>query len=292
MKKIIFMAVWLLALPLFAQKNTKKVTDNYTSQLTTLIQNSTGFLNANKLSSPQMKKMMNDTFRAIADNDDFVKASDKYFSTQYTNDLINILKPYYKDLTIQQIDSLISINSADNIHRAMDGLALCTDADYRDNKVDEMLNATVTAKNEKAKAKAIKKIKKNMSKYKSDCTDEYRQALSMLNPNALQSSVNLSEEYINAIYHTVSLDDLKAYTSVINSRAVILGKQAEAAVTDDIYNVQTECVSHFQTWTYKAFPSIFTKKQVVPKKRKGKKGKKNNNTQQSKDTIIEGGIYY
>ena len=42
---------------------------------------------------------------------------------------------------------------------------------------------------------------------------------------------------------------------------------------EDIYNVQSACISKFQSWTYKAYPSLFTKKQVQPKKRKGRKGK-------------------
>ena len=112
MKKLLILAVWLFTLPVLAQNTDAK----FVSQLGVHIKNSGDFLNANKLSSKQMRKMMVDTFRDKADDADFFKALDKYFPRQYENDLAAILKDYYgKELTLQQIETLVNSSSSDNI---------------------------------------------------------------------------------------------------------------------------------------------------------------------------------
>ena len=122
MKRLLILAVWMLSLPVLAQNTDAK----YVSQLGVYIKNSGDFLNANKLSSKQMRKMMVDTFRDKADDADFFKALDKYFPRQYENDLAVILKDYYgKVLTIQQIDTLINSSSSENIKRAIEGFERC-----------------------------------------------------------------------------------------------------------------------------------------------------------------------
>ena len=136
MKKLLILAVWLFTLPVLAQNTDAK----YVSQLGVYIKNSGDFLNANQLSSKQMRKMMVDTFRDKADDADFFKALDKYFPRQYENDLAAILKDYYgKELTLQQIETLVNSSSSDNIKRAVEGLEQCKDAVYRDKLVDETL---------------------------------------------------------------------------------------------------------------------------------------------------------
>lgn len=276
MKRLLILAVWMLSLPVLAQNTDAK----FVSQLGVHIKNSGDFLNANKLSSKQMRKMMVDTFRDKAEDDDFFKALDKYFPRQYEIDLAAILKDYYgKELTLQQIDTLINGSSSENIKRAIEGLERCKDFAYRDKLVDETLQAI-------ADKTGKKKKKKNLKKFVSDCTEDYRSALA-----AYTQVVNidkLAEDEINAIYHTVTLEDLNAYTSFLGSAAVASSHKAEAAVTEDIYNVQSACISKFQSWTYKAYPSLFTKKQVQPKKRKGRKGK-GAKQQNNDDVIIDGG---
>ena len=99
MKRLLILAVWMLSLPVLAQNTDAK----FVSQLGVHIKNSGDFLNANKLSSKQMRKMMVDTFRDKADDADFFKALDKYFPSQYESDLAAILKGYYgKVLTLQR----------------------------------------------------------------------------------------------------------------------------------------------------------------------------------------------
>ena len=63
MKKLLILAVWMLSLPVLAQNTDAK----FVSQLGIHIKNSGDFLNANKLSSKQMRKMMVDTFRDKAE---------------------------------------------------------------------------------------------------------------------------------------------------------------------------------------------------------------------------------
>ena len=138
MKKLLILAVWLISLPVLAQNTDAK----YVSQLGVYIKNSGDFLNANKLSSKQMRKMMVDTFRDKAEDADFFKALDKYFPRQYETDLAAILKDYYgKELTLQQIETLVNSSSSENIKRAIEGLEQCKDAVYRDKLVDETLQA-------------------------------------------------------------------------------------------------------------------------------------------------------
>ncbi len=272
----ILMAVWIFSLPVLAQNTDAK----YVSQLGVHIKNSGDFLNANKLSSKQMRKMMVDTFRDKAEDADFFKALDKYFPRQYENDLAVILKDYYaKNLTLQQIDTLINSSSSENIKRSLQGLEQCQDAAYRDKLVDETLQAI-------ADKTGKKKKKKNLKKFVSDCPEDYRSVLA--NYAQVANIDKLAEDEINAIYHTIALEDLNAYTSFLGSNAVASSNKAEAAVTEDIYNVQSACISKFQSWTYKAYPSLFTKKQVQPKKRKGRKGK-GAKQQNNDDVIIDGG---
>lgn len=275
------MAVWFISLPILAQNTDAK----YLSQLSIVIKNSGDFLNANKLTSPQMRKMMFDTFRDKEDDDDFNKALDKYFPRQYETDLASTLKAYYaKELNIQQLDSLVKGSSAEEVKRVLEGFAKCQDAEYRDKLVDETLQS-VTDKTGK------KKKKKNLKKFKSDCTDEYRSVLDSY--TQIMGIEKPAEDMVNAIFHTVSLEDLNAYTSFLGSNAVASSHKAENAVVEDIYSVQAACVANFQSWTYKAFPSLFTKKQVQPKKRKGRKGKGAKNQPQSNDdVIIDGGVYH
>ena len=275
----ILMAVWIFSLPVLAQNTDAK----YVSQLGVHIKNSGDFLNANKLSSKQMRKMMVDTFRDKAEDADFFKALDKYFPRQYENDLVAILKDYYaKNLTLQQIDTLINSSSSENIKRSLQGLEQCQDAAYRDKFVDETLQAI-------ADKTGKKKKKKNLKKFVSDCPEDYRSVLA--NYAQVANIDKLAEDEINAIYHTIALEDLNAYTSFLGSNAVASSNKAEAAVTEDIYNVQSACISKFQSWTYKAYPSLFTKKQVQPKKRKGRKGK-GAKQQNNDDVIIDGGVIY
>jgi hypothetical protein len=272
----ILLAVWIFSLPVLAQNTDAK----FVSQLGVHIKNSGDFLNANKLSSKQMRKMMVDTFRDKAEDADFFKALDKYFPRQYENDLAVILKDYYaKNLTLQQIDTLINSSSSENIKRSLQGLEQCQDAAYRDKLVDETLQAI-------ADKTGKKKKKKNLKKFVSDCPEDYRSVLA--NYAQVANIDKLAEDEINAIYHTIALEDLNAYTSFLGSNAVASSNKAEAAVTEDIYNVQSACISKFQSWTYKAYPSLFTKKQVQPKKRKGRKGK-GAKQQNNDDVIIDGG---
>lgn len=272
----ILLAVWIFSLPVLAQNTDAK----FVSQLGVHIKNSGDFLNANKLSSKQMRKMMVDTFRDKAEDADFFKALDKYFPRQYENDLAAILKDYYaKNLTLQQIDTLINSSSSENIKRSLQGLEQCQDAAYRDKLVDETLQAI-------ADKTGKKKKKKNLKKFVSDCPEDYRSVLA--NYAQVANIDKLAEDEINAIYHTIALEDLNAYTSFLGSNAVASSNKAEAAVTEDIYNVQSACISKFQSWTYKAYPSLFTKKQVQPKKRKGRKGK-GAKQQNNDDVIIDGG---
>ena len=255
MKKLLILAVWLFTLPVLAQNTDAK----YVSQLGVYIKNSGDFLNANQLSSKQMRKMMVDTFRDKADDADFFKALDKYFPRQYENDLAAILKDYYgKELTLQQIETLVNSSSSDNIKRAVEGLEQCKDAVYRDKLVDETLQAI-------ADKTGKKKKKKNLKKFVSDCTEDYRSVLA--NYTQVANIDKLAEDEINAIYHTVALEDMSAYTEFLGSDAVASSRKVENAVAEDIYNVQSACISKFQNWTYKAYPSLFTKKQVQPKKR-------------------------
>ena len=277
MKKLLILAVWLFTLPVLAQNTDAK----YVSQLGIYIKNSGDFLNANQLSSKQMRKMMVDTFRDKADDADFFKALDKYFPRQYENDLAAILKDYYgKELTLQQIETLVNSSSSDNIKRAIEGLEQCKDAVYRDKLVDETLQAI-------ADKTGKKKKKKNLKKFVSDCTEDYRSVLASYTQVA--NIDKLAEDEINAIYHTVALEDLNAYATFLGSDAVASSRKVENAVAEDIYNVQSACISKFQNWTYKAYPSLFTKKQVQPKKRKGRKGK-GTKQQNNDDVIIDGGV--
>ena len=277
MKKLLILAVWLFTLPVLAQNTDAK----YVSQLGVYIKNSGDFLNANQLSSKQMRKMMVDTFRDKADDADFFKALDKYFPRQYENDLAAILKDYYgKELTLQQIETLVNSSSSDNIKRAVEGLEQCKDAVYRDKLVDETLQAI-------ADKTGKKKKKKNLKKFVSDCTEDYRSVLA--NYTQVANIDKLAEDEINAIYHTVALEDLNAYATFLGSDAVASSRKVENAVAEDIYNVQSACISKFQNWTYKAYPSLFTKKQVQPKKRKGRKGK-GTKQQNNDDVIIDGGV--
>ena len=277
MKKLLILAVWLFTLPVLAQNTDAK----YVSQLGVYIKNSGDFLNANQLSSKQMRKMMVDTFRDKADDADFFKALDKYFPRQYENDLAAILKDYYgKELTLQQIETLVNSSSSDNIKRAVEGLEQCKDAVYRDKLVDETLQAI-------ADKTGKKKKKKNLKKFVSDCTEDYRSVLT--NYTQVANIDKLAEDEINAIYHTVALEDLNAYATFLGSDAVASSRKVENAVAEDIYNVQSACISKFQNWTYKAYPSLFTKKQVQPKKRKGRKGK-GTKQQNNDDVIIDGGV--
>lgn len=281
MKKLLIMAVWFMSLPILAQNTDAK----YLSQLSIHIKNSGDFLNANKLSSDDMRMMLVNTFRSKEYEGDFDKALNKYFPHQYENDLASILLPYYsKVLTIQQIDTLVKVPSSESVKRAVEGIERCKDAEYRDKLVDETLQSV-------ADKTGKKKKKKNLKKFVSDCTEEYR---SVLSTYAQASGIEkLAEDEINAIYHTVSLEDMTAYASFLASNAVSSSHQAENAVVEDIYNVQSACISKFQSWTYKAFPSLFTKKQVQPKKRKGRKGKgAKNQPQNNDDVIIDGGVYY
>jgi len=279
MKRLLILAVWMLSLPVLAQNTDAK----FVSQLGVHIKNSGDFLNANKLSSKQMRKMMVDTFRDKADDADFFKALDKYFPRQYESDLAAILKDYYgKVLTLQQIDTLINSSSSENIKRAIDGFERCKEFEYRDKLVDETLQAI-------ADKTGKKKKKKNLKKFVSDCPEDYRSALVAYTQTT--GIEKLAEDEINAIYHTVGLEDLNAYTSFLGSDAVASSHKAEASVTEDIYNVQSACISKFQSWTYKAYPSLFTKKQVQPKKRKGRKGK-GAKQQNNDDVIIDGGVLY
>ena len=276
MKRLLILAVWMLSLPVLAQNTDAK----YVSQLGVYIKNSGDFLNANKLSSKQMRKMMVDTFRDKAEDADFFKALDKYFPSQYESDLAAILKDYYgKVLTLQQIDTLINSSSSENIKRAIDGFERCKEFEYRDKLVDETLQAI-------ADKTGKKKKKKNLKKFVSDCPEDYRSALVAYTQTT--GIERLAEDEINAIYHTVALEDLNAYTAFLGSDAVASSHKAEANVTEDIYNVQSACISKFQSWTYKAYPSLFTKKQVQPKKRKGRKGK-GAKQQNNDDVIIDGG---
>ena len=277
MKKLLILAVWLFTLPVLAQNIDAK----YVSQLGVYIKNSGDFLNANQLSSKQMRKMMVDTFRDKADDADFFKALDKYFPRQYENDLAAILKDYYgKELTLQQIETLVNSSSSDNIKRAVEGLEQCKDVVYRDKLVDETLQAI-------ADKTGKKKKKKNLKKFVSDCTEDYRSVLA--NYTQVANIDKLAEDEINAIYHTVALEDMSAYTEFLGSDAVASSRKVENAVAEDIYSVQSACISKFQNWTYKAYPSLFTKKQVQPKKRKGRKGK-GTKQQNNDDVIIDGGV--
>ena len=222
--------------------------------------------------------MLVNTFRSKEYEGDFDKALNKYFPHQYESDLASILLPYYsKVLTIQQIDTLVKVPSSESVKRAVEGIERCKDAEYRDKLVDETLQSV-------ADKTGKKKKKKNLKKFVSDCTEEYR---SVLSTYAQASGIEkLAEDEINAIYHTVSLEDITAYASFLASNAVSSSHQAENAVVEDIYNVQSACISKFQSWTYKAFPSLFTKKQVQPKKRKGRKGKGAKNQPQNNDDVI------
>lgn len=279
MKRLLILAVWMLSLPVLAQNTDAK----FVSQLGVHIKNSDDFLNANKLSSKQMRKMMVDTFRDKAEDADFFKALDKYFPSQYESDLAAILKGYYgKVLTLQQIDTLINSSSSENIKRAIDGFERCKKFEYRDKLADETLQAI-------ADKTGKKKKKKNLKKFVSDCPEDYRSALVAYTQTT--GIEKLAEDEINAIYHTVALEDLNAYTAFLGSDAVASSHKAEASVTEDIYNVQSACISKFQSWTYKAYPSLFTKKQVQPKKRKGRKGK-GAKQQNNEDVIIDGGTLY
>ena len=269
----------MLSLPVLAQNTDAK----FVSQLGVHIKNSGDFLNTNKLSSKQMRKMMVDTFRDKAEDADFFKALDKYFPSQYESDLAAILKDYYsKVLTLQQIDTLINSSSSENIKRAIDGFERCKEFEYRDKLVDETLQAI-------ADKTGKKKKKKNLKKFVSDCPEDYRSALVAYTQTT--GIEKLAEDEINAIYHTVALEDLNAYTAFLGSDAVASSHKAEVNVTEDIYNVQSACISKFQSWTYKAYPSLFTKKQVQPKKRKGRKGK-GAKQQNNDDVIIDGGALY
>ena len=280
MKKLLILAVWMFSLPVLAQNTDAK----FVSQLGVHIKNSGDFLNTNKLSSKQMRKMMVDTFRDKAEDADFFKALDKYFPSQYESDLAAILKDYYgKVLTLQQIDTLINSSSSENIKRAIDGFERCKEFEYRDKLVDETLQAI-------ADKTGKKKKKKNLKKFVSDCPEDYRSALVAYTQTT--GIEKLAEDEINAIYHTVALEDLNAYTAFLGSDAVASSHKAEANVTEDIYNVQSACISKFQSWTYKAYPSLFTKKQVQPKKRKGRKGKGAKQQQSNDDVIIDGGVLY
>ena len=277
MKKLLILAVWLFTLPVLAQNTDAK----YVSQLGVYIKNSGDFLNSNQLSSKQMRKMMVDTFRDKADDADFFKALDRYFPRQYENDLAAILKDYYgKELTLQQIETLVNSSSSDNIKRAIEGLEQCKDVVYRDKLVDETLQAI-------ADKTGKKKKKKNLKKFVSDCTEDYRSVLA--NYTQVANIDKLAEDEINAIYHTVALEDMSAYTEFLGSDAVASSRKVENAVAEDIYSVQSACISKFQNWTYKAYPSLFTKKQVQPKKRKGRKGK-GTKQQNNDDVIIDGGV--
>lgn len=280
MKKILAIALFvLLCQSMLAQKTDTK----YTNQLSTYLNNSESFLSANNLSSQKMRKMMEDTFTDKKGDTDFTKALNKYFSEKYQSDLVEILTPYYsKEMTQQQMETLVNNPSAENIKRAKEGLAQCNDAQYRDKKVDETLTS-ISQKTGK------KKKKKNLKKFTSDCTQDYRTALASYNTTT--GGAKMSEDMVNAIYHTVSIEDLNAYTTYLGSDAVASGTRAEKAVEDDLYNIQAACISKFQTWTYKAYPSLFTKKQVQPKKRKGRKGK-STKTKQNNDEIIDGGVYH
>ena len=270
MKRLLILAVWMLSLPVLAQNTDAK----FVSQLGVHIKNSGDFLNANKLSSKQMRKMMVDTFRDKADDADFFKALDKYFPRQYESDLATILKDYYgKVLTLQQIDTLINSSSSENIKRAIDGFERCKEFEYRDKLVDETLQAI-------ADKTGKKKKKKNLKKFVSDCPEDYRSALAAY--TQATGIEKLAEDEIN-------VEDLNAYTAFLASDAVASSHKAEASVTEDIYNVQSACISKFQSWTYKAYPSLFTKKQVQPKKRKGRKGK-GTKQQNNDDVIIDGGV--
>ena len=280
MKRLLILAVWMLSLPVLAQNTDAK----FVSQLGVHIKNSGDFLNANKLSSKQMRKMMVDTFRDKAEDADFFKALDKYFPSQYESDLAAILKDYYgKVLTLQQIDTLINSSSSENIKRAIDGFERCKEFEYRDKLVDETLQAI-------ADKTGKKKKKKNLKKFVSDCPEDYRSALAAYTQTT--GIEKLAEDEINAIYHTIALEDLNAYTAFLASDAVTSSHKAEASVTEDIYNVQSACISKFQSWTYKAYPSLFTKKQVQSKKRKGRKGKGAKQQQGNDDVIIDGGTLY
>lgn len=282
MKKLLIMAVWFISLPILAQNTDAK----FLSQLSIHIKNSGDFLNANKLSSDDMKTMLVNTFRSKEYEEDFDKALNKYFPRQYESDLASILLPYYsKTLTIQQIDTLVKVSSSENVKRAVEGIERCKDAEYRDKLVDETLQSI-------ADKTGKKKKKKNLKKFVSDCSEDYRAILSTY---AQASGIEkLAEDEINAIYHTVAIEDMTALASYLSSNAVASSHLAENAVVEDIYNVQSACIGKFQNWTYKAFPSLFTKKQVQPKKRKGRKGKgaKNQQQQNNDDVIIDGGVYY
>lgn len=281
MKKLLIMAVWFMSLPILAQNTDAK----FLSQLSIHIKNSGEFLNANKLSSDDMKTMLVNTFRSKEYEEDFDKALNKYFPRQYESDLASILLPYYsKTLTIQQIDTLVKVSSSENVKRAVEGIERCKDAEYRDKLVDETLQSI-------ADKTGKKKKKKNLKKFKSDCTDEYRSVLDSY--TQIMGIEKPAEDMVNAIFHTVALEDLNAYTSFLGSNAVASSHKAENAVVEDIYSVQAACVANFQSWTYKAFPSLFTKKQVQPKKRKGRKGKgAKNQPQNNDDVIIDGGVYH
>ena len=174
-------------------------------------------------------------------------------------------------------------SSSENIKRAIDGFERCKEFEYRDKLVDETLQAI-------ADKTGKKKKKKNLKKFVSDCPEDYRSALVAYTQTT--GIERLAEDEINAIYHTVALEDLNAYTAFLASDAVASSHKAEASVTEDIYNVQSACISKFQSWTYKAYPSLFTKKQVQPKKRKGRKGKGAKQQQGNDDVIIDGGTLY
>lgn len=281
MKKIIVMAIWMIvSMPVIAQKTDTK----YTTALGSYLKSEESFLTSNNLSSQKMRKMMEDTFRDKQGDADFNKALDKYFTSKYEKDLVETLSPYFsKELSVQQMDSLVNCPSAENIKRVKDGMTQCADAEYRDKKVDETLSSNVQKSGKKKK-------KKNMKKFKSDCPEDYRNALSAYNQAV--GNDKMAEDMVNAIYHTVSIDDLNAYTAYLGSGAIASSAKAEKSVADDIYNVQAECISKFQTWTYKTYPSLFTKKQVQPKKRKGRKGKSSKTTKQNNDEIIDGGVYH
>ena len=202
MKKLLILAVWMLSLPVLAQNTDAK----YVSQLGVYIKNSGDFLINNKLASTQMRKMMRDTFRDKNGDADFDKALDKYFPRQYETDLATILKDYYgKELTLQQIETLVNSSSSDNIKRAVEGLEQCKDAAYRDKLVDETLQAI-------ADKTGKKKKKKNLKKFVSDCTADYRSVLATYTQVA--NIDKLAEDEINAIYHTVALEDMNAYTEI------------------------------------------------------------------------------
>ena len=280
MKKILILAAWMLvSIPAISQKTDAK----FSTKVSSYLKKSDTFLAANGLSSQAMRKMMEDTFRDKQGNADFSKALDKYFSSKYESDLAEILTPYYSEnMNLQQIDSLTNWPDAENVKRAQDGLVLCADADYRDKKVDETLTSV-------AEKTGKKKKKKNLKKFTSDCTEDYRSVLESYNNAA--GNEKMSEDMVNAVYHTIAVEDLGAYTSYLRSEAVASGKKTETAIVDDIYDIQSECISKFQSWTYKAYPSLFTKKQVQPKKRKGRKGK-SSKTKQDPDAIIDGGVYH